>query len=114
MVHVDTPDGHATVKVSVIDTGARIRGPLTMFMEPSLLEHHQENLSTPASVFLIEHEQLGRRILFDLGIRKVYEDYPPAVRNYHAAFHVETGAEVFDILQDHGLDLNTIDAIVWR
>ena len=114
MVHVDIPDGHTAVRVSVIDTGARISGPLAMFMEPSLLEHQQENLSAPAYVFLVEHEQSGRRILFDLGIRKLYEDFPPVVRNYHSAFHVETGAEVFEMLRDHGIDLSTIEAIVWR
>lgn len=114
MVSIDAPDGQSTVKVSVIDTGARISGPMNFFVEPPLLEQENGDLSAPAFVFLVEHEKSDRRILFDLGIRKKHEEYAPAVRAYHAAFEVEAGEEVFDILPRHGVDLNAIEAIVWR
>lgn len=114
MASVDIPHGQSVVKVSVIDTGARIKGPLSFFMEPSLLDSVSDHLSGPAFAFLVEHSTSGRRILFDLGIRKNYEEYPPVVREYHKAFQWETGPEVFELLKDGGLDLNTIEAIIWR
>ena len=115
MVSINVPESHLTVKVSIIDTGARISGPLDLFMEPSLLKsEHMQQFSAPAYVFLVENKQSGRRIIFDLGIRKTFEEYSPATRAYHTAFHVEPGVEVFEMLQDKGVDLNSIEAIIWR
>lgn len=42
MARVDIPDGDAISKVTIIDNGARIKGPMGFFMEPSLLDHLQE------------------------------------------------------------------------
>jgi len=112
MASVNIPEGQTIVKVTVIDTGARITGPISFFVDPPLLEGIEQ--AAPAYVFLVEHENSGRRILFDLGIRKDFEEYPPAVKAYHKAFEFKTGEEVFDILRDRGIDLNTIEAIVWR
>jgi hypothetical protein len=84
MASVNIPKGQMIVKVTVIDTGARITGPISFFMDPPL----QEGIgaAAPAYVFLVEHENSGRRILFDLGIHKDFEEYAPVVKAYHKAF----------------------------
>ncbi|KAK9792866.1 putative metallo-beta-lactamase superfamily protein [Seiridium cardinale] len=76
MPPVGIPESQKTVKVYIIDTGARIYGRFSFFSEPALLDHLQdEGYSVPAYSFLVEHEESGRRVLFDLGIRKNFEDH---------------------------------------
>ncbi|KAK6073158.1 metallo-beta-lactamase superfamily protein [Seiridium cupressi] len=114
MPPVGISESQKTVKVYIIDTGARIYGRFSFFSEPALLDHLQdEGYSVPAYSFLVEHEESGRRVLFDLGIRKNFEEYPPAVKGYHSdVFRFETGEEVFDMLRNGGVDPATIEAII--
>jgi hypothetical protein len=117
MASVHVPKGQVPVKATVIDTGARVSAPMGHFAEPQLSDGSDpELLFVPAYVFLVEHERTGRRILFDLGLRKKFDEYAPVlVAGLKAAgFKVDEGEEVFDFLQDRGVDLNTIEAIVWR
>ncbi|KAK9419500.1 putative metallo-beta-lactamase superfamily protein [Seiridium unicorne] len=73
-----------------------------------------EGYSMPAYSFLVEHEESGRRVLFDLGIRKNFEEYPPAVKGYHSdVFRFKTGEEVLDMLRNGEVDPATIEAIIW-
>ena len=112
MAFVKIPNGEVAVKVQVIDTGARIRGPCAAFMEPSIPGH--EELSTLAYIFLVEHEKLQRRLLFDLGIRANIDEYSPALKAVLRHFHVQPGEEASTFLQSRGVDLDTIEAIIWR
>lgn len=115
MASLTLPEGQTAVKVTIIDTGARIKGPLSLFVEPPLLDHLvDEGLAAPAYVFLVEHETSGRKIVFDLGIRKNAAEYAPVPKSYHKDFELTSGEEVFDFLQDRGVDLKTVEAIVWR
>ncbi|KAH8895940.1 hypothetical protein GQ53DRAFT_854224 [Thozetella sp. PMI_491] len=112
MTSVEIPDSQITVKVSIIDTGARMMGPLSFFIEPPLLQHlEHRDLGAPAYVFLVEHGE--RRLLFDLGIKRNPFEYPPVVKEYHSAFRIKGGEEVFDLLRHGGVDLNTAEAIIW-
>lgn len=115
MTSVNIPEGQTAVKVSVIDNGARIRGPTSLFIEPPILDHLEETgAAAPAYVFLIEHEKLQRKVVFDLGIRKDIQGYAPSVLEYHKAFTIQSGLDVFEVLQAGGIDLNNIEAIIWR
>lgn len=115
MAAIDVPLGQTTVKVSVIDNGARISGPTSMFIEPPLLDHLQtKGLSAPAYVFLIEHEKSKRKLVFDLGIRREITAYAPSVLAYHKAFTLDPGRDVYEVLRDGGVDLNKIEAVIWR
>ena len=115
MTSIDVPQGQTSVKVTVVDNGARISGPISMFLEPPLLDHLQaEGLEAPAYVFLVEHEALERKLVFDLGIRKEISAYAPSVIEYHKAFTLKPGKDVFEVLQDGGIDLKTVEAVIWR
>lgn len=115
MATVQIPEGEATVKVSIIDTGARMKGPISMFIEPPLLDHLQAgDLKAPAYVFLIEHEKTGRKVVFDLGIRREIEHYAPSVLEYHKAFTIIPGLDVSELLRDNGVALDSIEAVIWR
>lgn len=118
MASIAVPDGQTAVKVTLIDTGARISGPMSLFAEPPLSDDpDRETLSVPAFVFLVEHEPSGRRILFDLGVRAKFDECAPALvagLRAEGLFVENEGEEVFNFLKDRGVDLNTIEAIVWR
>ncbi|KAJ3526681.1 hypothetical protein NM208_g11073 [Fusarium decemcellulare] len=108
MPSVQVPVGQTSVKVTVIDNGARAKGSWAFFLDPPL--HTNQHSSAPAYVFMIEHENSGSRVLFDLGIRKNYDEYPPFVREYHKKVaQFETGDEIFDMLQSRGIDLLTVN-----
>ncbi|MCJ1446491.1 MAG: hypothetical protein MMC23_006996 [Stictis urceolatum] len=111
MASVDIPTGDTSARVTVIDTGARMTGSFS-FIGPPVPGH--DHMSAPAYVFLVEHTASGRRVFFDLGLRQKFEEYAPVVKAYHKAFEVKEGVEVSDFLQDRGVDLSTIEAIIWR
>jgi len=88
--------------------------PIDRFLEPKY--KGKDYLSGPSYAFLIQHGS-GKRILFDLGIRKDWENYSPVLVNNFKSRGWELGAEhnTADILQDNGLDVSggAIDAVVW-
>ncbi|KAF1982401.1 Metallo-hydrolase/oxidoreductase [Aulographum hederae CBS 113979] len=108
---IDIADGSTSVNVTIIDTGARITGPCSMFLRPAIQGHDQ--LSVPAYIFLVEHEKLQRRVLFDLGIRKNPEEYSPKFKKVLEHFHIDPGEEASEFLQSRGVDLNGLEAIIW-
>jgi hypothetical protein len=116
MPSLNIPHGESVVKVSVIDNGARIAGPLSFFFDPPILDHLQDDdeFGAPAWVFFIEHPVSKRRLLFDLGIRANPSECTPENLKYHKAFRLIPGKEIYDYLGDHGVEPNTIEAIIWR
>lgn len=115
MASIHVPEGQTIVQVSVVDNGARISGPISMFIESSLLDHLQaEAIGGPACVFLIEHEKLKRKIVFDLGIRRGISSYAPLALEYHKAFRMQPGRDIFEVLQDGNINLGAIEAVIWR
>lgn len=69
-------------------------------------------------VFLVSHHGTDgvRRVLFDLGIRKDWEELVPAtvqtIKNLGC--DMEMGKDTADILIENGEKLSDIEAIVWR
>lgn len=73
---LNIPPSNATVKVSVINTTTRVKGPpSTAFFTPLIKGF--DVLDCPAYSFLIEHELSGKKILFDLGVAKNWREGPP-------------------------------------
>ncbi|KAL8732328.1 MAG: hypothetical protein Q9181_003999 [Wetmoreana brouardii] len=104
-----------TVEVNIINSTSRIWGiPTKMFMEPKMKGYN--TVDCPAFSFLIEHPKSGERVLFDLGVRKDWENLSARIskelkdRGWSAT--VEKG--VAAILKDNGVDPNSINAIIWR
>ena len=108
------PSSKATVKVSIIDTTTHIDGVLSgAIIEPGIPGY--EHLNCPSYSFLIEHSS-GRKILFDLGIRKDWDNLAPKVFNRLKAsgWDIKVAKDVREILEEGGVDPNGIDGIVWR
>ena len=116
---IPAPDLHipiskAVVQVSIIDTTARIDGiPTDGFLLPNVTGY--DYLSCPAFSFIIEHSA-GKKVLFDLGVRKDWENFSPALykRLTSYSWQIVVQKDVRDILEEEKIDLQEIDAIIWR
>lgn len=112
---LDIPSSMSTVVVHIIDSTSRLQGiPTAIFMEPSIKGF--EELRCPAYSFLIEHPDDGRKLLFDLGVRKDWENLAPTIQknisHWNAKVIVEKG--VAEILEEGGVGPQEVEAIIWR
>ncbi|KAL1610587.1 hypothetical protein SLS60_002257 [Paraconiothyrium brasiliense] len=112
------PKSSNTVEVSIIDTGTRMGGiPAAIFTNPQIPGFTTfEGISY---VFLISHtdsEGKVRRVLFDLGTRKDWENMAPHVvqetKSVEGAF-LEPVENVVDILERGEVDKSSIEALIW-
>ncbi|KAI0146778.1 beta-lactamase-like protein [Pestalotiopsis sp. NC0098] len=111
---LNIPPSTATVDVSIIDTTGTIRGvPTWKFVEPPIKGH--DWLSTPCFAFLIQHPVLKRSLVFDLGIKKDWENLPPPLleRFEKSGYTVDVPKHVREILDEGGVDTKSIEAVVW-
>ena len=78
---LNIPPSDSTVKVSIIDSTTRIEIPAEVFLTPKIEGH--DILKAPAYSFLIENVAKSQKILFDLGVRKDWENMAPSGRWNH-------------------------------
>ncbi|KAI4598544.1 hypothetical protein KJ359_002955 [Pestalotiopsis sp. 9143b] len=112
--NLNIPPSTATVDVSIIDTTGTIRGvPTWKFVEPPIKGH--DWLSTPCFAFLIQHPTLKRSLVFDLGIKKDWQNLPPPLleRFEKSGYTVDVPKHVREILDEGGVDTKSIEAVVW-
>lgn len=113
---LNIPESNSTVIVHVIDSTARIQGiSSNFFFEPEIKGF--DTFDSPAFSFLIEHPTSGRKLLWDLGVRKDWQNLAPGIvkgikdRGWEVT--VEKGvAEV--LLEEGGVKPEDIDSIIWR
>lgn len=76
------------------------------------METHPSN---PSFSFLLEHSS-GRKLVFDLGIRKDYQNYAPKIAEYipTTKYQIEVTKNVIDILEEEGIKGEDIEAVIWR
>ena len=112
---LNIPDSKSVVNVHIINTTSRVKDiPYSVFMTPSY--KGLNTLDAPAFSFLIEHQSSGRKLLFDLGIRKDWENLPPSIvkRIEDGGWTVTVQKGVAEILQAGGVAPKDIEAIIWR
>lgn len=111
--HLELPHGTTAVKVCLINPVNFGPAQIHRFMAPPVpgLETLK---SSPSHSFLVEHPS-GRKIVFDLGIRKDYLNYSNAIAEYIPTtnYDIQVSQNVADILQENEIDLSSIEAIVW-
>ena len=109
------PDSESVVDVHIIDSTSRIKGiPFSVFTTPPYKGLNY--LDCPAFSFLIQHQSSGRKILFDLGVRKDWENMPAKIvkRIKNGGWTVTVEKGVAEILLEGGVAPKDIEAIVWR
>jgi glyoxylase-like metal-dependent hydrolase (beta-lactamase superfamily II) len=107
------PASSSVVSVRIIDTTSSIRTPMA-----DMVSHSIKGLSwleCPAYAFLIEHSTSGRKVLFDLGVRKDFQNLAPPVQNWFKESGASCSVEkdVRTILDEGGVEVNEIESIVW-
>ncbi|CAE6413238.1 unnamed protein product [Rhizoctonia solani] len=108
------PTSEEIVKVSIIDTTSRIKGPPTnVFFEPVIKGF--ESMDCPAFAFLIEHEKSNSKLVFDLGVSKDWRNGPPVIANQSLklGWDISVPKSVSEILVEHGVSLESINTVVW-
>ena len=70
---------------------------------------------SPSLAFLIEHSS-GRKLVFDLGIRKDYTNYSASIAAYIPTtnYDIRIEKDVAGTLRDGGIALDSVNAIIWR
>ena len=112
---LNIPESESTVHVRVINSTSRIRGiPVRTFFEPEIKGF--EVLDCPAYSFLIEHPPSGRKVLWDLGVRKDWKNFAPRIlkRIGDGGWQVTVEKGVAELLQEGGVKPEEIDSIIWR
>jgi glyoxylase-like metal-dependent hydrolase (beta-lactamase superfamily II) len=107
------PPSSSTVKVQIIDTTSHIAGiDVTTFFTPVIPGYTEINC--PSYSFLISHPS-GRKLLFDLGVRKDYENLAPRITERMKAgnWKVTVQKGVRELLEEHGIKGESIEAIIW-
>ncbi|KIW31721.1 uncharacterized protein PV07_03321 [Cladophialophora immunda] len=107
------PTGNAIVKVRAINTTTDMQLASIGFFEPVIPGLETFSLTTLA--FLLEHPNSGKKILFDAGSRKDFWNFPPVVYGLllEAAVGLKVEKNVSEILEEKGIDLRQINAVVW-
>lgn len=108
------PQSDATVTVRIIDTGSRASISASEFFEPTI-PGHEVLANSPAYPFLTEHGS-GRNVIFDLGIRKDWRNFSPALLKMFkpAGVEVHGDKDVVDVLEEGGVKKEDINAVIWR
>ncbi|KAK3303851.1 beta-lactamase-like protein [Chaetomium strumarium] len=103
-----------TVDVSIINTNSTVQGVSAhLFFTPPLQGY--DWLGVPVFSFLIQHPGLNRSLIFDLGIRKDWENLssPVLSRIKGGGWTLRVEKDVHEILEEGGVNPNSIKAIVW-
>ena len=111
---VNIPAGSECVQVKLVDIGNISNvGTKSLFAPP--VPGFDKVSSAPTFIFLLEHPS-GKRVLFDLGIRKDWENLHPVVaERLQAGTHALTvEKDIDEFLNEHGIGKESIDAVVWR
>lgn len=109
---VHLPAARTTVSVHLIDTTTWLKVPLEPLLGPHIEGH--EFLECPSHCFLIEHPG-GSKLLFDLGTRKDWKNFSPALLQAVGDndWELFVDKNVQDILGENGFDLETLEAVIW-
>ncbi|KAJ6616422.1 beta-lactamase-like protein [Mycena sp. CBHHK59/15] len=75
----------------------------------------RESITTPLHSFFIQHKSRNQRLMFDLGLRNDPLNFPPSVSAFFADAIFSTGSfkDITELLQDGGIPLETINAVIW-
>jgi hypothetical protein len=92
----------------MIDTTARMTVRAESFVEPVQPGHELLNLSAVA--FLLDHEPSGRKVMFDLGVRKDYWNYAAILQKRIGTVipSLKVDKSVPEILGENGIGLESI------
>lgn len=111
---IELPPGKEAISVKMINPVNFGPAIIKRFMEPPV-PGVEKKKPGPVLTFLLEHSS-GKKLVFDLGIRKDYENYAPTVAEYIPTtnYNIQVTKNVVDILEESEVPGASIDAVIWR
>ena len=111
---LNIPPSNNTVNVSIIDSANLSATPSNAFYQPPITGIDYLD-PVPALSFLLEHAS-GQKLLFDLGIAKDQSVLGSEVvkRIAQMGWQIDVERDVADILEEHGIRKEEVDAVIWR
>ena len=105
---MDFPKSENVVRVRMVDTTTLMTGRAENFVKPVQPGHEIINITDVA--FLVEHEASGKKMMFDLGVRKDYWNLPPVLQKRLGVVipGLRVDKDVSEILEENGVGLGTI------
>lgn len=105
------PQSINTVRVRMVDTTCVMKLHAEAFLKPVMPGH--EIMTVIDLAFLIENPRLGKKAMFDLGVRKDYWNSPPwTIARIEAAIPgVKIDKDVTEILQEKGMKLADVGGL---
>ncbi|KAK0188328.1 beta-lactamase-like protein [Armillaria mellea] len=111
------PSSQSIVTVKALNVGPpSTRLPAAYFLEPVLPGY--EAMTAPIYAFFIEHKATGKRLMFDMGLRKDEENFPPAIQQLLVlwkshGFGMSAETDVFERLREGGIDPASVNTVIW-
>jgi hypothetical protein len=111
---VQIPPGQETIIVKLINPVNFGPAIIKRFMVPPIQDLEALKAS-PSFSFLLEHPS-GRKLVFDLGIRKDYNNYSLQIRDDlpKAFSDIQVTKNVADILEENEVATKDIESVIWR
>ncbi|BCS28065.1 MBL fold metallo-hydrolase [Aspergillus puulaauensis] len=113
MAGLHIPVSDATVRVRMVNTSGVMVVNAKPFIEPVQSGH--ETLNLPVAAFLLDHGPSGRKIMFDLGVRKEYWKLPASLQK-RLGFVIpalRVDEDTTEILEQRGVALGEISSVIW-
>jgi hypothetical protein len=105
---VTFPKSERTVRVRMLDTTTLMTVNARSFIEPVQPGHEIVNITDVA--FLVENETTGQKVMFDLGVRKDYWNFPAVLQRRLGTVipGLRVDKDVSEILEEKGIGLDSI------
>lgn len=112
-IDLHIPPSSTSVTVKVIDIASVNNVPSHALFTPTVKGIDVHN--APSFCFLIEHPS-GQKVLFDLAIRKDWENLSPAIteRLKKVGHRPVVEKNASELLDESGIGKNSINAVIWR
>jgi hypothetical protein len=111
MPGLQIPPSNATVTVKLLH-GGTLTAPTAFFWDPVVPGY--EKVQGISGYFYVEHEGKGKRLLFDLGLRKDPDGWTPASRGFADLFATKNEKDAVVTLKEAGVTADQIDTVIWR
>jgi hypothetical protein len=111
---LEIPASEVVVKTSMINPVNFGPAIIERFMAPPV-PGLQTFKTSPSLTFLLEHPS-GRKLVWDLGIRKDYQNYSKSISDYLPTtnYNIQVEKNVVDILEENGVAASEVEAVIWR
>jgi glyoxylase-like metal-dependent hydrolase (beta-lactamase superfamily II) len=113
MSSLNIQPSNSTVRLRAIDAKTQMCVSSKGFIQPIIPGFEILNLTS--ITFLVEHLTLQKKILFDCGARKDFENFSPRIKerlNLNVK-GLKIEKDVHEIVQEAGVGLEELDATIW-